>query len=245
MSMNAAEILAILDHCCDEFVFPMLDNGHVYLAATRLSLYRSTADWAMVIEVFGFSPGEGFPSIGISTFGSRIHARRPHYKDPVMQARYVERNPRSESAYVYPVKEGAWRDEGCEFLVSTDVEDIVVRDTTVRLPEPSLFAEHDIALIESPRVLVFELCRYLAGVARDKVLATAQERRVNVPPELDQVLQLEEWHHPDVVDDSARPSWSETFQQLAKVLETGDVTLYRPTQVPNTHWRNWPRGGTL
>lgn len=29
------------------------------------------------------------------------------------------------------------------------------------------------------------------------------------------------------------------------VLETGDVGLYRPTAPPNTHWKNWPDGGTL
>jgi len=35
------------------------------------------------------------------------------------------------------------------------------------------------------------------------------------------------------------------FQQLAKVLETGDVGHYRATKPSNTHWRNWPEGGTL
>jgi hypothetical protein len=52
---SAHEILRILDSCCDAYTFPMLDNGYVYLAATRLSLFRSPRDWAMVIEVFGFS----------------------------------------------------------------------------------------------------------------------------------------------------------------------------------------------
>jgi len=46
-------ILAILDRCCDRNTFPMLDNGYVYLAATRLSLFRSPDDWAIAIEVFG------------------------------------------------------------------------------------------------------------------------------------------------------------------------------------------------
>ena len=32
---------------------------------------------------------------------------------------------------------------------------------------------------------------------------------------------------------------------LAKVLATGDVHAYRPTSPPNTHWSNWPDGGTL
>ena len=57
MTFDPEEILSILDRCCDMFAFPMLDNGYWYLAATRLSLYRSATDWAMVIEVFGLIVG--------------------------------------------------------------------------------------------------------------------------------------------------------------------------------------------
>jgi hypothetical protein len=66
-------ILAVLDRSCNAFTFPMLDNEYVYLAATRLSLYRTAAVWAMVIEVFGFSPRAGLPdtpnSMSRSAFG--------------------------------------------------------------------------------------------------------------------------------------------------------------------------------
>jgi hypothetical protein len=41
------------------------------------------------------------------------------------------------------------------------------------------------------------------------------------------------------------PRDSECFQQLARVLATGDVGRYLPTVKPNTHWRNWPEGGRL
>jgi hypothetical protein len=37
----------------------------------------------------------------------------------------------------------------------------------------------------------------------------------------------------------------EQEQQFAEVLASGDVKAYRPTQPPNTHWRNWPEGGRL
>lgn len=77
MSFDPEEILSILDRCCDAFMFPMLDNGYMYLAATRLSLYRSAADWAMVIEVFGFSPRAGLPDTSIQIFASRLHDRNP------------------------------------------------------------------------------------------------------------------------------------------------------------------------
>lgn len=48
-----------------------------------------------------------------------------------------------------------------------------------------------------------------------------------------------------VVDDDRRPSGSETFQQLAQVLVTGDIEKYVPGRPSNTHWSNWPDGGTL
>jgi hypothetical protein len=59
LAWSTGEILAVLDGCFDSFTFPMLDNGYVYLAATRLSAYRSESDWAIAIEVFGFSPRAG------------------------------------------------------------------------------------------------------------------------------------------------------------------------------------------
>src|SRR5262249_13552994 len=104
---------------------------------------------------------------------------------------------------------------------------------------------YEIELSDPSRVRTFELCRYLAAIAGDRVLATPSEQRASVLPEMEQLIQVDDWNHPDVVDDSQRPSGSETFQQLARVLETGDVSLYRPTLPPNTHWRNWPNGGTL
>ena len=42
-----------------------------------------------------------------------------------------------------------------------------------------------------------------------------------------------------------RPSSYETWQLLAKVIVTGDTTLYKPTLEPNTHWKNWPDSGSL
>jgi hypothetical protein len=93
--------------------------------------------------------------------------------------------------------------------------------------------------------MIFEVCRYLAATHRELVLATECELRENVPSELTQILQLNEWNHPDVVDSNCRPGNSETFQQLADVLVTGEINCYNPSLPPNTDWRNWPEGGTL
>jgi hypothetical protein len=155
MKHSADEILSILDECANAFTFPMLDNGYVNLAATRLSLFRSEADWAMTIEIFGFSPRAGIP-----------------------------------------------------------------------LPSPGEYEAHGISFMSDGEIWIFELCRLLAAIKRSDVLATAQELRVNVPTESKMILQLDEWNHPDVVDDACRPSGSEAFRQLAGVLVTGKIDLY-------------------
>ncbi len=247
MPFDPEDILAVLDQCCDSFTFPMLDNGYVYLAGTRLSLYRSDTDWAMVIDVFGFSPRSGLPDTHVYTFASRLHDRDPpeRYVSRDAYDRYLINNPHNESRFVCPVREGAWQEAENGEFVTDGSKEVMVRDRVVQLPSIDEYAIHGIELEQAPRVQVFELCRFLADILRDEVLATAQERRISVLPDMLQLLQLEEWHHPNVVDENERPSRSETFQQLAQVLATGNVRIYRPMRLPNTHWRNWPEGGRL
>lgn len=245
--MKAQEILQILDKCCDNFRFPMLDNGYVYLATTRFSLFRSAADWALVIEVFGFSPRAGIPDTSIQTFSSRLDRRDPpeNYVSREAYENYLAQNPYNEYRTIYPIEEGDWQDPEDGELVCEQPAEILLRRRPVKVPSKPELEREGISLEQPPRVQVFELCRYVAAVARNDVLATPSERRISVRPEMDQLLQLEEWHHPNVVDDSKRPSGCETFQQLAKVLETGDVRYYSPSMAPNTHWKNWPEGGSL
>ena len=247
MAIDSGEILSILDRCCDAFTFPMLDNGYVYLAATRLSLFRSQEDWAVVIEVFGFSPRAGMPDTQIQTFASRLHDRDglADYVNRHAYENYLANHPHDEYRTVFPIDEGPWQDAECKEFLAEDAREIVVRNQARPVPSPAEYARHGIELEEAPRVQVFELCRILAATMRADVLATPQEQRVSVLPQMEQILQLDEWHHPNVVDDEDRPSGSETFQQLAQVLATGDLRLYRPSEAPNTHWRNWPEGGRL
>jgi hypothetical protein len=65
-----------------------------------------------------------------------------------------------------------------------------------------------------------------------------------IPTDLPVFMTLDNWHHPDLVVDE-RPSDTQTFQQLADVILTGDKRLYSTSETINTHWTNWPDGGTL
>jgi uncharacterized protein DUF7003 len=224
----------------------MLDNGYLYLAASRLSLFLSERDWAMVIEVFGFSPRTGAPDIHVHTFANTLNERNPpeRYVSKEAYDRYLASNPNNESRFFFPIANDSWQDEeNCE-LVAKGASDVSLRSQSIVLPSAQMYVEHGINLEDTSQVKVFEACRFLAATQRDLVLATPAERRVSVLPEMKPLLQLEEWRHPNLLADE-RPSDMASFRQLARVLECGDPQAYQPTEEPNTHWRNWPDGGTL
>lgn len=229
---QAAGVLEVLDDCARVFTFPMLDNGYVYLAASRLAVYSDAHDWAIVIEIFGYSPRALLPTTDINTYASRLHNRelasRPSYPDPDAYAHYLRMNPNNETLFISPLDDGPW----------IDVENVATDATTVSLRGTP------IALESHRGAPIFELCRDLAATRRAAVLATDDERRANVPPELPQLLSLDDWHHPDLVTGEL-PSETETFRQLALVAATADVSHYRPSEPPNAHWSNWPGGGSL
>jgi hypothetical protein len=240
VAIDRNEILDVLNRSA---FFPMMDNGYVYLAANRLSLFRSETDWAIVVETFGYSPRAGLPDTSIATFASKLHDRNPPegYVSRNAYENYLANHPNDEMRYVHPIEAGDW--QGPDEFVADDGQEIVLRGQPFPLPSLQELAQQGIEFSEPPHLSVFELCRYLAAVAREKVLATPAERRISVLPEMQQILQLEEWNHPDLTIEP--PSSSPTFHLLAGVLETGDVSMYRSTLPPNTHWRNWPMGGTL
>lgn len=120
---------------------------------------------------------------------------------------------------------------------------LIVRGKEVGPFSPELYKSNSIEL-EEESPMVFELTRLLASLERNTVLAQEHERRVSISPELDEILVLDDCFHPDLVEEEL-PSNNETFQQLALVLETGDISKYTPSKEPNTAWVNWPDGGLL
>lgn len=246
MLWESKDVLAVLDQCSASFTFPMLDNGYVYLAATRLSAHRTEVDWGLVVEIFGYSPRAETPDTQIYTFASTLHNRDPEQKYVNRQAyeHYLKNNPHNESRFVFPIDDGDWQgNENSEF-VAHDARTVTLRGQAIKLPSVEEYGRHGIELQRPPRIHKSELCRFLAEIERDRLLASSEESRVSLQPEMQQVLRLDEWNHPNLVQGEL-PSRSETFQQLAQVLVTGEPGAYRPSQPANTHWKNWPDGGSL
>jgi hypothetical protein len=243
--IEASRILEILDTASDRFSFPMLDNGYIYLAACRLTTWRSDDAWALVIEKFGFSPRAEVPDTSIYTFSNRLINRTSREGwPPAAYDKYLLDNPCLEQRSAWPFDDDTWQDPEDPTLVAEGATHLRLRGVSITLPGHEEYARLGITLEQAPRVQVFEVCRWLAETRRERVLATVEERGRNLDPSLRPLLQLEEWHHPDLAD-GERPSASTTFRQLADVLATGGIAQYRPPEPPNTHWSNWPDGGRL
>src|SRR5207249_1978486 len=104
--------------------------------ATRLALYRSEKDWAVVIEVFGYSPRAGLPDNHIHTFASRLLDRDPpeRYVNRQAHENYLANNPHNESRFVYPIEEGSWLDEDSLMQVAEDATEVQVRGQAIAIP---------------------------------------------------------------------------------------------------------------
>lgn len=238
-------ILEIFDQAAANIAFPMLDNGYVYLAATRLSLHRSANDWVLSFEVFGFSPRSGVPDLSVWSLGSRLDGRKTpgDFANRAWYERYLAVHPHDESAFFFPV-DGDWQDESDREFVRDGSAVVQIRGRGVALPSRNDYARNGIVLEDQDKIHTFEVCRYLAAIARDEVLATPEERRVHVPAGLDEILLLDDWHHPDTAG-GQRPSETAAFRSIAEVITTGDVRAYDASEPANTHWSNWPLGGAL
>lgn len=241
---DGGPVLEILDNCARAFTFPTLDNGYFYLAAARLTVFHGNSDWALVIETFGFSQRAGQPRLTIQTYGSKL-INRPNAKNYVTQEafeNYLSNNPHNEYKTFGPIENDDWMDEElCEYV--KDVGKLRLRGLKITLPSEADYAAASIVL-EEDRPLTFELCRFLAENHRDSILGTEAEKRFNVSDSLLPILTLDDWHHPNLANEEL-PSQLESFQQLQEVLLTGDHNHYTQPNEGNTHWSNWPEGGTL
>ena len=102
----------------------------------------------------------------------------------------------------------------------------------------------EIILEDEDKINAIEFLRLLDKLYHEKLVATEQEIIERIPKDIKKIIELHDWYHPDV-SSNEMPSQNETFKLISKVLETGVIENYKPTNNSNTHCINWPEGGTL
>lgn len=242
---SADSILKVLDQSAEAFVFPMLDNGYVYPAAARLSLFRSAADWAVVIETFGYSPRAGWPDLCVATIGSTVRHSRTMTDFVTGEAyhAYLAANPHWTSDFFHPVEDGALLNPADEEMLDGAAKSCCLRGDELPVPTLRDYEAAGVVPSDAPNVRVFEFARAVAHQHRNLVLATEIERIVGLPGPMTCLLTLDDWSHPNLAG-SVRPSDELSCRQFAAVLESGDAGRYQATR-GNTHWSYRPDGGAL
>jgi len=233
-TFSAAEILSQLDDCAAEFAFPMLDNGYIYPADVRLHAFANEEKWAIVIEHLGYDYRSGDHdgmTDCVHYFGNCLR------REPGMA---------NEDFLTFTADgpDDLTFQEEINWHLKSPRGSIYIRDELVEYDvTPDALNKKGIKQVEDHPGGA-DLLRSLLPEHRHLLLATDKEVRHQIAQELPLLLNLDEWYHPDLAADEM-PSGNETFQLIAQVLCSGDPCQYKPTMKPNTHWSNWPAGGTL
>jgi hypothetical protein len=215
---TAAEILAQLDDACREFRFADPEHPYYFGIDARMHVFRDDERWALLIELVRYSPRSGDVDDAVYTYGNCLTRGRQGVENEDFLSR-IDNWDEIEDL------------DNPEYL-RADGGPIEIRGQ--RMP---VAADAGDRLEDVFRLLVPE--------HRDLLLADETELRRRIPADLPRILVLEQWWHRDPDRYDQLPSETETFQQLAEVLATGDLTRYRPSRAANTHWSNWPESGSL
>jgi hypothetical protein len=253
--------------------FPDFDHGYYYHVDQRLTAYADRSRWVIVIEQLAVNPRAWKTGISTTLYyhGSGVElppAKPGRMEAPEHRITVLEDGPSGPLLEVDRVRPGAAdvRIRGQVIPIRTDPNYYWARAIEVEsvtheqidawiagLPAslPDDVRERAKRSYESMRADVgkFQLCswhlaRGLVPEYRELLLATEEERRVGVPVGMPRLLQIDEWDHPRLMDGEL-PRSSEAFKSIAKVLASGDSSLYVATETPNTHWSNWARSGSL
>jgi hypothetical protein len=226
--LTAESILKSLDDAYEEGNFPAFVNFEWRFGAARMHGFSDLSDWAIVFEEFtyGFNGDIDDFAVLLQSFGS--HLPRRNLKKIFLHP--IEKGP---CGFLCFFKEGESRSYHSQRL-HPKASDFKIRGKTYPIKrQPNEYKKLGIQLEHSPEILKVEFQRWLADNYRDSFFATKEELGIELP----KVLQLENWHHPSARGDL--PSKSQTFQLIAKALETGDSSLYTMKD-GNVHWSQRP-----
>ncbi len=217
MTITTEDILNCLDKAAGNLDFPGFDGINIDMITARLTGFRNDENWALTIEEivswYGLNGVE--PVLMISAFGSRLLINEP----------FVTYFP-----VKYPLNELDDEDIPESISVMIRGEQFIINSSEIeRNPHLSDYID-------------FDLMIYLVDKYRAKILATETEFREIVPAELTQIIQLDNWHHPDVYNPNSEfsmPSKTKSMQAIAQVLASGKPELYQPCEEDNVDWQKW------
>lgn len=230
--MTESQILDYLDSC----EFPMLDNGYYYHADQQLKIYRNETDWLMILQVIQYHNHcysiDGFTTITYK-YGSAVSADQSFRDD----------------SFFFPVPEQEREvflddEEDYSSKLNPLVDQIKIDDTYIPLEhDPMKYLAKGIELESKEKIRPWEVLRYITPEYSHLLWQTREQ--LAIPANYKEEITFSNWEHPDNIDTNM--SDMKSFQEIAKCLAL-NLPFEKEkidTKDSNTHWSNWPDGGTL
>ncbi len=232
--IQKTEILYQLDKAADDFIFPMLDNGYYYHGDQKMTIFGDRSRWAILIEVLQFNNHrhdiEGITNI--TTFFGNCVISENNNDNFYMFAQNAD-----TETFLDDEDDGPFLNPYAKTILIRSIEVPIVQDR-------QYYVTKGIELEYDDKIMPWEFMRGLVPEYSSMFWITQEEISRSIPIDLPVIMVLNKWHHPDLAS-GEKPSSTETFQQIAGVLLTGDISIYEPGEDYNTHWSNWPEGGML
>ena len=233
--IDVDEILHQLDTEAESYAFPMLDNGYYYHGDQKLTIFRDSNRWAILLEILAYNNYE-YNIDGITTianvFGNCLTAWNDNDNFNYFASdNGLETFLYDETNYI------PYLNEEAKSIKVKGIEIPIVSDRKYYLAK-------NIELQFENKITPWEFLRGLVPDNSSLFWLTREEISYKIPLDLQTFMTLSDWHHPDLAENE-KPSETETFQQLADVIVKGDIKLYNTKEISNTHWTNWPEGGAL
>jgi hypothetical protein len=243
MQVSKQEILNELDQLTPNKAIP----GFYYLrssrAGSKINLFSDGVRWAIVLEVLQSE------YLSTYSFGNCLSLQRAED--------YNESFP-SNSVFFPLLKEAElsklFNEDG---FILKSADSITLRGEVFQIPQDlRVFKKEGIPIPKTlnPRKLLTlsALVRYFAKEYPTKFRASEQELRYFLPADLPKIFVIDKWHHKDFAmfptadihtfqPYGDKPSSYETWQLIADILVSRDVTRWKPTLKANSDWKYWAK----
>lgn len=235
MELDKQEILRQLDTEAESFVFPMLDNGYYYHGDQKLTIFRDEKRWAILIEILAYNNHE-YGIEGIMTVGSVFGNCLIGWNDNDCFKAFASDN--GVETFLY--------DEANYIpYLNPNAKSINIRGQEIPVvTEYKHYRSKGIEFEHDGKITPWEFMRSLIPEYSNYFWWNKTEISTKIPSDLPVFMTLTNWHHPNLLMQE-KPSDTQTFQQLADVIVSGDIKMYKTNESHNTHWTNWPEGGKL
>lgn len=217
-----------------------LEHGYCDTASSKIHLYSDEIRWAIIFEKSGYQNRALAAEIELDYVGNCIN-----YNIEMNSERKYITNSKRINLIDYDEYQKISDEEQFE-LISNTSNTVNIHGQIIKIEQnKDKYIELGINLrdYDNDKNLISysDLIRFLNETNPEVIEATEDEIKSLLPNDLPKILTIKDFHFVSYYNDSL-PSEQETFNLIADILVSKDISLWKPKLKSNNHWSNWESG---